>query len=73
MPKITLRVPLYQPTLTQKKMKLKLAKQVKKEPRKASFPWDLVLLFVQKMKYALLLHNVKFYRAANETTLIASY
>ena len=36
------------------KMKLKLAKQVKKEPRKASFPWDLGLLFVQTMKYALI-------------------
>ena len=30
MPKITLRLPLDHPTLTQKKMKLKLAKQVKK-------------------------------------------
>ena len=54
MPKITLRVPLDHPTLTQKKMKLKLAKQVKKEPRKASFPWDIGLLFVQPMKYALI-------------------
>ena len=35
-------------------MKLKLAKQAKKEPRKASFPWDLGLLFVQPMKYALI-------------------
>ena len=73
MPQSTLRVPLDQPTLTQKKMKLKLAKQVKKEPRKASFPWDLGLLFVQPMKYALLLQNVKFYHAENETTLTASY
>ena len=31
MPKNTLRVPLDQPTLTQKKIKLKLAKQGKKE------------------------------------------
>ena len=55
MPKINLRVPLDQPTLTQKeKMKLKLAKQVKKEPRKASFPWDLGFLFVKPMKYALI-------------------
>ena len=54
MPKITLRVPLDQPTLTQKILLLKLAKQVKKEPRKASFPWDLVLLFVQPMKYPLI-------------------
>ena len=35
--KITLRVPLDQPTLTQKKMNLKLAKHVTKEPRKASW------------------------------------
>ena len=54
-------------------MKLKQAKQAKKEPRKASFPWDLGLLFVQPMKYAILLQNVKFYHAENETTLRASY
>ena len=30
--------------LNSKKIKLKLAKQVKKEPRKARFPWDLGLL-----------------------------
>ena len=54
MPKITLRVPLGQTTLTQKKTKLKLAKHVKKEPRKARFPRDLGLLFVQQMKYALI-------------------
>ena len=54
MPEITLIVPLDQPTLSQKKMKLKLAKQVKKEPRKASFPWDIGLLFVKPMKYALI-------------------
>ena len=72
MPKSTLKVPLDQPTLTQKKINLKLAKQVKKEPRKASFPWDLGLLFVQPMKYALILQNIKFYRTANETTLTAS-
>ena len=35
-------------------MELKLAKQVKKEPRKASFPWDIGFLFVQPMKYALI-------------------
>ena len=40
--------------LISKKMKLKLAKQVKKEPGKASFPWDIGLLFVQPMKYALI-------------------
>ena len=34
------------------KTKLKLAKTVKKEPRKASFPWDLGLLFGKEMKYA---------------------
>ena len=42
-------------------MKLKLAKQAKKETRKASFPWDLGLLFVKPMKYALILKNIKFY------------
>ena len=36
--------------LISKKMKLKLAKQAKKEPRKASFPWDLGLMFVQPIK-----------------------
>ena len=36
--------------LNWKKMKLKLAKQVKNEPRKASFPWDLGLLFVHPIK-----------------------
>ena len=35
-------------------MKLKLAKQAKKEPRKESFPWDLGLLFVMPIKYALI-------------------
>ena len=29
---------------------VKLAKPTKKEPRKASFPWDLGLLFVQPIK-----------------------
>ena len=37
--------------LNSKKTKLKLAKHVKRE-KKASFPWDLGLLFVQPMKYA---------------------
>ena len=36
------------------KTKLKLAKTVKKEPRKTSFPWDLGLLFGQLMRYALI-------------------
>ena len=40
--------------LNSKQTKLKLAKQVKKEPRKASFPWDLGLLFVQPIKYAMI-------------------
>ena len=40
--------------LNSKKAKLKLAKQVKKEPRKASFPWDLGLMSMQPMKYALI-------------------
>ena len=63
MPQITLRVPLDQPTLTQKNMKLKLAKQIKKELRKASFPWDLGLLFVQPIKYALILQNIEIYNS----------
>ena len=43
MPKSTLKVPLGQPALNNnKKGKLKLVKKVKKEPRKARFPWDLV-------------------------------
>ena len=33
--------------LISQKMNLKLAKQAEKEPRKARFPWDLGLLFVQ--------------------------
>ena len=48
-------------------MKLKLAKQAKKEPRKARFPWDLGLLFVQTMKYALILHNIKFYNSERKS------
>ena len=36
------------------KTKLKLAKTVKKEPRKASFPWDLGLMFGTPMKYAII-------------------
>ena len=47
--------------LISKKMKLKLAKQAKKEPRKASFPWDIGLLFVQPIKYALILQNIEIY------------
>ena len=33
-----------------KNNEVKLAKSTKKEPRKASFPWDLGLLFVQPIK-----------------------
>ena len=40
--------------LNSKNTKLKLAKQVRKESRKARFPWDLGLLFVQPMKYSLI-------------------
>ena len=40
--------------LNSKKTKLKLAKQVKKEPRKASFPWDIGFLFMKLMKYSLI-------------------
>ena len=36
------------------KTKLKLAKTVKKESRKATFPWDIGFLFGKKMKYALI-------------------
>ena len=36
------------------KTKLKLAKPVKKEPRKERFYLDLGLLFVQKKKYSLI-------------------
>ena len=57
MPKITLRVPLDEPTLSQKN-EVKLAKRVKREPRKASFPWDLGLLFGKPMKYAIYGFNI---------------
>ena len=43
-------MPLGQPTLSQKIDEIKLAKSTKKEPRKASFPWDLGLLFVHPIK-----------------------
>ena len=36
------------------KTKLKLAKTVKKEPRKARFPWDLGLLFGKPMRCELI-------------------
>ena len=52
MPKITLKVPLGHPTLNTKKTKLKLVKNGKKEPRKASFPWGLGFLFGKTMRYA---------------------
>ena len=38
--------------LISQKMKLKPAKQAKKEPRKASFPWDLGFLFGKPMRCA---------------------
>ena len=46
---------------------VKLAKPTKKEPRKASFPWDLGLLFVQPMKYALIFQNIKFYNSERKS------
>ena len=49
-----MKVPLGQPTLNPKKTMLKLVKTVKREPRKASFPWDLGLLIGKPMKYALI-------------------
>ena len=36
------------------KTELKLAKTVKKEPRKASFPWDLDLIFGHPMRYEMI-------------------
>ena len=49
--------------LISKKMKIKLAKQAKKEPRKASFPWDIGFLYVQPMKYTLIFQNINFITA----------
>ena len=66
-------MPSGQPTLSQKINEIKLAKPTKKEPRKARFPWDLGLLFVHPMKYALILQNIEFYHTANDTTITASY
>ena len=43
-----------QPNLSQKIMKLKLAKPTKKEPRKARFPWDLGFMFGKPMRCALI-------------------
>ena len=40
--------------LISQKVKLKLAKQAEKEPRKARFPWDIGLLFMNPMKYVLI-------------------
>ena len=37
-----------------KNNEVKLAKSTKKEPRKERFPWDLGLIFVKPMKYALI-------------------
>ena len=49
-----MKVPLGQPTLNKTKTELKLAKTTKKEPRKASFPWDLGFLFGKPMRYAMI-------------------
>jgi len=51
---------------------IKLAKPTKKEPRKASFPWDLGLLFVQPIKSTDIAEYWNYW-TANETTLTASY
>ena len=51
--------------LNSKKIKLKLAKQVKKEPRKASFPWDLGLIFGQPIKYELI-DGLNYFKTENE-------
>ena len=53
---------MYHPTLSQKN-EVKLAKRVKREPRKASFPWDIGLMFMKPIKYALILHNIDFITA----------
>ena len=50
-----------------KKNDVKLAKRAKREPRKESFPWDLVLIFVQPIKYALILQNIKFYNSERKS------
>ena len=36
------------------KTKLKLAKTVKKEPRKESFPWDISLIFGKPVRYEMI-------------------
>ena len=48
------------------KTKLKVTKTVKKEPRKASFPWDLGLLFGKPMRCALI---AGFYLLKTETEI----
>ena len=50
-----------------KKGKLKLVRTVKKEPRKARFPWDIGLMFVQPIKYAMILQNIKFYNSERKS------
>ena len=54
MTKINLKINFGSAYFKPNKTKLKLAKMVKKEPRKARFPWDLVLLFGKTIKYALI-------------------
>ena len=48
------KLPLVKPTLNPKKTKLKLVKMVKREPRKASFPWNLGLIFGKPMRYEII-------------------
>ena len=69
MPKITLKLTLGQPTLSQKNNEIKLAKTTNREPRKARFPWDLGLLFVHPIKYALILQNIKFYNSERKSNV----
>ena len=54
-----------------KNNEIKLAKPTKKEPRKASFPWDLGFLFCSQLE-ALIVEYWNYW-TANETTLTASY
>ena len=63
-PKYTLQVFWVTTLVTEKKLSKNLLSWgnlvlKKREPRKASFPWDLGLLFGQPMRCALLLQNMK--------------
>ena len=55
-----------------KNSEIKLAKSAKTEPRKARFPWDIGLLFVQPIK-STDISEYLIYRTAIKTTLTASY